>query len=87
MTSRLFGVEKHFNESFRPSRTDPGGGLLGHPLEIAGTNQRFGLSEIFEFYASSEGNTGFMNLFNRDCTIGMAITPPALVEYNIHEDN
>jgi citronellyl-CoA synthetase len=47
---------------------------------------RFGIQRIVEFYGASEGNTGFMNLFNRDCTIGTAIIPPAMVEYDVGTD-
>ena len=48
--------------------------------------KRFGIQRIVEFYGASEGNTGFMNLFNRDCTIGTAIIPPAMVEYDVGTD-
>jgi citronellyl-CoA synthetase len=47
---------------------------------------RFKIEKIIEFYGASEGNTGFLNLFNRDRTIGTAIIPPALVEYDVEND-
>ena len=47
---------------------------------------RFKVEKIVEFYGASEGNTGFINLFNRDQTIGTAVIPPSLVEYDVVND-
>lgn len=44
--------------------------------------QRFGVREIFELYASSEGNVGFSNVFNFDNTVGFSPTPFAIVQYD-----
>lgn len=44
--------------------------------------QRFGIEQIAEFYASSEGNIAFFNLFNVDQTMGFSITSYAIVEYD-----
>ena len=43
---------------------------------------RFGVSEILELYASSEGNVGFSNIFNFDNTVGFSPTPYAIVQYD-----
>ena len=43
---------------------------------------RFGIKEILELYASSEGNVGFTNLFNFDNTVGFSPTPYAIVEFD-----
>lgn len=48
--------------------------------------ERFAVPEIYEFYGASEGNATFMNFFNRDKTIGAAIVPPAIVEYDVATD-
>lgn len=48
--------------------------------------ERFGVPKVYEFYGASEGNTSFMNFFNRDRTIGAAIIPPSVVEYDVAED-
>ena len=32
--------------------------------------ERFGIDRIHEFYGASEGNTGFVNIFNFDKTVG-----------------
>ena len=45
-------------------------------------SERFGISRICEFYAASEGNTAFMNVFNMPKTAGMSPTPVAFVEYD-----
>jgi citronellyl-CoA synthetase len=47
---------------------------------------RFGVSRICEIYGSSEGNTTFLNLLNKDKTIGAAISKVALVQYDNEND-
>ncbi|MEO6698402.1 MAG: long-chain-acyl-CoA synthetase [Paraperlucidibaca sp.] len=43
---------------------------------------RFGVDEVAELYASSEGNVGFTNIFNFDNTVGFSPMPYALVKYD-----
>ncbi len=47
---------------------------------------RFGIDEVYEFYAASEGNAAFVNLLNLDCTVGLCPAPYALVAYDIDRD-
>jgi citronellyl-CoA synthetase len=47
---------------------------------------RFGIDEVYEFYAASEGNIAFVNLLNLDCTVGLCPAPYALVKYDIDRD-
>jgi citronellyl-CoA synthetase len=47
---------------------------------------RFKVDGIYEFYGASEGNATFMNFFNRNQTIGAAIIPPSIVEYDVATD-
>lgn len=44
--------------------------------------QRFGIEEVLELYASSEGNVGFSNIFNFDNTVGFSPMPYAVVQYD-----
>ncbi|MEE3067535.1 MAG: long-chain-acyl-CoA synthetase FadD6 [Actinomycetota bacterium] len=44
--------------------------------------QRFGISRVCEFYASSEGNTAFINIFNVPGSTGIAPMPLVYVEYD-----
>lgn len=44
--------------------------------------QRFGVAEVYELYASSEGNIGFNNIFNFDNTVGFSPLPYAIVKYD-----
>lgn len=44
--------------------------------------ERFGIEEVMEFYASSEGNVGFTNLFNLENTVGFTPLPFILVEFD-----
>ncbi len=47
---------------------------------------RFGVNRIAEFYGSSEGNVAFINLLNKDCTVGTTTIPLALVKYDVDAD-
>ncbi|MDT5311833.1 MAG: fatty-acyl-CoA synthase [Mycobacterium sp.] len=44
--------------------------------------KRFGIPRVCEFYAASEGNTAFLNVFNVDKTTGICPSPIAFVEYD-----
>ncbi|MDX1892624.1 long-chain-acyl-CoA synthetase FadD6 [Mycolicibacterium sp. 050158] len=44
--------------------------------------KRFGIPRVCEFYAASEGNTAFLNVFNLDKTTGICPSPIAFVEYD-----
>lgn len=48
--------------------------------------KRFGVQRIAEFYGSSEGNVGFVNMLNKDCTVGTTTIPLALVKYDVDAD-
>lgn len=43
---------------------------------------RFGIDEVLEFYASSEGNIGFSNVFNFENTVGFSPLPYDIVQYD-----
>lgn len=47
---------------------------------------RFGIEEVLELYASSEGNVGFTNLLNFDNTVGLSPIPYAIVRYDKEND-
>jgi citronellyl-CoA synthetase len=47
---------------------------------------RFGIKRVTEFYGASEGNAAFMNLLNKDRTIGLTVNKIALVEYDVYRD-
>ena len=47
---------------------------------------RFGVERIAEFYGSSEGNVAFINMLNKDCTVGTTSVPIALVKYDVDAD-
>ena len=44
--------------------------------------KRFGIARVCEFYAASEGNTAFINIFNVPRTTGISPMPLAYVEYD-----
>jgi len=44
--------------------------------------ERFGIEEVLELYASSEGNVGFSNVFNFDNTVGFSPTPFAIIQFD-----
>lgn len=73
------------NDDFRtPLTTMMGNGL--RPDVWHQFKQRFGIQRIAEFYGSSEGNVGFVNLLNKDCTVGTTTVPLALVKYDVEAD-
>ena len=47
---------------------------------------RFGVQRICEIYGASEGNVVFLNLLNKNKTIGAASQSIALVKYDTHSD-
>ncbi len=47
---------------------------------------RYGIKRIAEFYGSSEGNVAFLNMLNKDCTVGTTSLPMALVKYDVDAD-
>jgi citronellyl-CoA synthetase len=47
---------------------------------------RFGIERVMEFYASSEGNIGFTNVFNFDNTVGFSPATFAIVRYDLEND-
>lgn len=47
---------------------------------------RFGVEQVTEFYASSEGNIGFTNVFNFDNTVGFSPATFAIVKYDLEND-
>jgi fatty-acyl-CoA synthase len=44
--------------------------------------RRFGIGRVAEFYAASEGNAAFINIFNIPKSTGISPTPLAYVEYD-----
>ncbi len=45
--------------------------------------QRFGIDRVVEFYAASETNIAFLNVFNLEGTVGLCPMPHAIVEYDM----
>ena len=63
--------------------------MLGNGLRPDIWNEfkdRFGVSRVCEIYGSSEGNVSFMNLLNKDRTIGFPSSEVVLVRYDNEED-
>jgi citronellyl-CoA synthetase len=48
--------------------------------------RRYGIKRIGEFYGSTEGNVAFLNLLNKDKTIGFCPGKYALVRYDVDRD-
>ena len=48
--------------------------------------ERFGIERIGEFYGASEGNGGFANVFNKDCTVGLGTAPSKIIAYDVAND-
>lgn len=80
----LLSRPPHASDSLNPVRTIVGNGL--RPDIWQAFKARFDIDRIGEFYAASEGNGGFANLFNKDATVGVATAPCELIRYNVAED-
>lgn len=48
--------------------------------------ERFQIKHIFEFYGAADGNVGFTNTLNFDCTIGWSPQNFKIVKYDIEND-
>jgi len=48
--------------------------------------RRFGVREVYEFYGASDGNMTFVNLFNLEDTVGMGLTPFAIVAFDTERE-
>ena len=72
------------NDADNPLQKMTGNGL--RPDIWMQFKERFAVPRIYEFYGASEGNATFMNFFNRDQTIGAAILPPSIVQYDVAAD-
>lgn len=80
MCKYLLNATPHPKEKYNTLTKMIGNGLRP---EIWNTfKERFGIEQVSEFYASSEGNIAFFNVFNLDDTMGFSITSYAIVEYD-----
>ncbi len=76
----LLNQEPSAKDQQHKIRVAVGNGL--RPSSWKAFKERFGVQRIVEFYAASEGNVGFINLFNLDNTIGIGSHNLALVKYD-----
>ncbi|MGX5219093.1 long-chain-acyl-CoA synthetase [Pseudomonas segetis] len=63
--------------------------MIGNGLRPAiwqAFKNRFEIEQVTEFYASSEGNIGFTNVFNFDNTVGFSPATFAIVKYDLEND-
>jgi citronellyl-CoA synthetase len=49
--------------------------------------ERFQIKKVFEFYGAADGNVGFTNTFNFDCTLGWSPQNFKIVKYDIENDS
>ncbi|MCZ6504318.1 MAG: long-chain-acyl-CoA synthetase [Gammaproteobacteria bacterium] len=80
----LISSPKKSSDKDNPVRAIVGNGL--RPDIWLDFKQRFDIERIGEFYGASEGNGGFANVFNKDCTVGLGIAPMKLVRYDVAND-
>ncbi len=80
----LMSRPPELDDKQNPVRTIVGNGL--RPDIWVDFKERFGIERIGEFYGASEGNGGFANVFNKDCTVGLGVAPVKLVKYDIAAD-
>jgi citronellyl-CoA synthetase len=71
-------------EKDNPLKTMLGNGL--RPDIWDSFRHRFGVKRITEIYGASEGNVSFLNILNKDSTIGTGAVVVMLVKYDIDND-
>ena len=76
----LLNAPEHPDDAHNPVRIIIGNGL--RPSIWKEFRKRFAIDTVLEFYASSEGNVAFFNLFNLDETVGFGAGNVALVKYD-----
>ena len=78
-----------FQDSSEEEKDNPISSMVGNGLRPDLWDcfrNRFNVERIIEIYGASEGNALFMNLLNKDETIGMTNARVALFEYDVAED-
>lgn len=80
----LLNTPRQADDHRNPLTTMMGNGL--RPDVWHEFKSRFGIKRIAEFYGSSEGNVAFVNMLNKDCTVGTTSIPLALVKYDVDAD-
>jgi citronellyl-CoA synthetase len=80
----LLNTPRQPDDHINPLTTMMGNGL--RPDVWHEFKSRFGINRIAEFYGSSEGNVAFVNMLNKDCTVGTTSVPMALVKYDVDAD-
>ncbi len=80
----LLNIPAHADDHKNPLTRMMGNGL--RPDVWHEFKSRFGIERIAEFYGSSEGNVAFVNMLNKDCTVGTTSVPMALVKYDVDAD-
>jgi citronellyl-CoA synthetase len=48
--------------------------------------KRYGIRKVFELFGAAEGTLIFTNLLNIDCSVGLCLTPFAIVRYDVEND-
>jgi citronellyl-CoA synthetase len=74
----LLNQPKRHDDAENPLEKVIGNGL--RPDIWLDFKQRFAIDGVYEIYGASEGNTGFVNAFNKDCTIGFGVSAHVLVQ-------
>lgn len=80
----LMSVPEQDSDKENPIRSIVGNGL--RPDIWLDFKRRFDIERIGEFYGASEGNGGFANVFNKDCTVGLSTAPVKLAKYDVAAD-
>lgn len=80
----LMSRPEQSNDADNPIVTTVGNGL--RPDIWMDFKKRFNIERIGEFYGASEGNSGFVNALNKDCTVGMGVAPMVLASYDVAND-
>ncbi|MFL2505002.1 MAG: AMP-binding protein, partial [Candidatus Azotimanducaceae bacterium] len=80
----LMAADKSSSDKDNSIRSVVGNGL--RPDIWTEFKERFEIDRIGEFYGASEGNGGFANVFNKNCTVGLPTAPSKIISYDVEAD-
>ena len=80
----LMAADKSSSDKDNSIRSVVGNGL--RPDIWTRFKERFEIDRIGEFYGASEGNGGFANVFNKNCTVGLPTAPSKIISYDVEAD-
>jgi len=81
----LMNQPPHPDDRNNPVKRVTGNGL--RPDIYRAFKRRFDIQEVYEFYGATEGTTGFFNILNVDCTLGLSLFAKEIVRFDLEKNS